>query len=84
MHVEDEVCGAAVQVGDGAQRGGGTVADELGSGGVVVAREEDLVGGGTGVTDGCYSAVQVERLERDIIVIRRVWLTQIAQSRPTP
>jgi len=70
VHVEDEVRGAAVQVGNGAQRGGGTVADELGGRGVVVAREEDLVRSGTGVADGCDAVVRIGWLESDTVVFR--------------
>ena len=57
MHVEDEVGGAAVEVGDFAESGSRAVLDVVRSGCVVGAGKEDLLGGGAGFADGCHGGL---------------------------
>jgi hypothetical protein len=52
VDVEDQVGGAAVEVGDLGQGGGGAVVDEGAGVGPLVAGEEELVGGGAGLANG--------------------------------
>ena len=52
VDVEDEVVGAAVEVGDLVESGGGAVVDEGAGVGPLVAGEEELVAGGAGLADG--------------------------------
>ena len=52
VDVEDQVVGAAVEVGDLGEGGGGAVVDEGAGVGPLVAGEEELVGGGAGLADG--------------------------------
>ena len=52
VDVEDEVVGAAVEVGDLVKSGGGAVVDEGAGVGPLVAGEEELVLGGAGLADG--------------------------------
>lgn len=52
VDVEDEVGGAAVEVGDLGESGARAVIDECAGVGPLVAREEELVGGSTGLADG--------------------------------
>jgi hypothetical protein len=49
VDVEDQVVGAAVEVGDLGKSGGGAVVDEGAGVGPLVAGEEELVGGGAGL-----------------------------------
>ena len=52
VDVEDQVVGAAVEVGDLVEGGGGAVVDEGAGVGPLVAGEEELVLGGTSLADG--------------------------------
>lgn len=52
VDVEDQVVGAAVEVGDLVKSGGGAVVDEGAGVGPLVAGEEELVAGGAGLADG--------------------------------
>ena len=51
VHVEDQVCGAAVEVGDFDQSSTGAVRDKGTRRGEVGAGEENLVASSTGLTD---------------------------------
>jgi hypothetical protein len=57
VDVEDQVGGAAVEVGDFAKGGGGAVVDEGAGVGPLVAGEEELVGGGAGLADGGHGGL---------------------------
>lgn len=57
VDVEDQVGGAAVEVGDFAEGGGGAVVDEGAGVGPLVAGEEELVAGGAGLADGGHGGL---------------------------
>jgi hypothetical protein len=57
LHIEDQVRGGAVGVGHFAKSGGGAIVDELGSAGVVITWEQDLLSGGAGLTNGGHGSL---------------------------
>jgi hypothetical protein len=57
VNVEDEVGGAAVEVGDFVKSGARAVGDEGGSVGPLVTGEEDLVASGAGLADGGHGGL---------------------------
>lgn len=57
VDVEDQVGGAAVEVGDLVQGGGGAVVDQGAGVGPLVAGEEELVAGGAGLADGGHGSL---------------------------
>jgi hypothetical protein len=57
VDVEDEVGGAALEVGDFGEGGAGAVGDEGAGVGPFVAGEEDFVAGGAGLADGGHGGL---------------------------
>lgn len=72
VDVEDEVGGAAVEVGDLHERGAGAVGDEGTGGSVVVTREQDLVASGAGLADGGHGGLDRGGPLVDVDVVRLV------------
>ena len=69
VHIEDEVCGAAVGVLDFLEGCAGAVGDEGAGGGVVCAWQEDFLVCGACGADGCYDCLHGGGPRRDVYVV---------------
>jgi hypothetical protein len=90
VHVEDEVGGAAVKVGDLGELVAGAVGDESTGVGPLVAREENLVLGGAGLADGGHGgldggspALDVDIVLGEMSVIIREFEANLSVERRT-
>ena len=69
VHIEDEVGGAAVKVGDLRELITGAVGDESAGVGPLVARKENLVLGGTSLADGGHCGLNGGTPALDVHVV---------------
>lgn len=57
MHVEDKICGTAVEISDSEEGGSGSIGYEGGGGCIVATGEEKYRGGGAGFADSGNSGL---------------------------